>query len=453
VLDLEEYDESLGFLEDVLDLLDKQDIDEAAVYMRSTRGDQVRFSNNKIDIANTWFDFNLDIQLVKDRRIQIISVTSPDIDATKLQIERAMKVMSSLPPREAYDSLPEGPFSYPIIEGLYDPKLEDPGERLSDIVSVAIDSGLSSGAKKMAGSIRSAVEMSCTATTTGIKVCEKRSNVYLDIRAFVSSESTGHSFSCSRMIDEIKPEEAGREAAEDAVLSSRQVKVEPGRYNALIWYSAMGNLGGVFGSLASAMSVMMQMSPYVGKLNEQIGSGLISIIDDPLKPRGYGSRSFDMEGYPTRRNVILEAGFLRTYLHNRLTAKAMNTTTTANAGWVSPQPWNIVISPGDMNNEELVHELSNGLIIRNATYLRFQDYRAGDFSAIIRDGLFKVEKGEIIGSARGLRLSDNVLRILSNIFAVGRDSRQIYHWWMEWEVPVESPPIAVRDVGFTSATV
>jgi PmbA protein len=180
---------------------------------------------------------------------------------------------------------------------------------------------------------------------------------------------------------------------------------------------------------------------------------LISIIDDPLKPGGYGSRSFDMEGYPTRRNVILEAGLLRTYLHNRLTAKAMNTTTTANAGWVSPQPWNIVINPGDMSNEELVHELRDGLIIRNATYLRFQDYRAGDFSAIIRDGLFKVEKGEIVGSARGLRLSDNVLRILSSIFAVGKDSRQIYHWWMEWEVPVESPPIAVRDVGFTSATI
>ncbi|PNV77272.1 MAG: TldD/PmbA family protein, partial [Thermoproteota archaeon] len=54
--------------------------------------------------------------------------------------------------------------------------------------------------------------------------------------------------------------------------------------------------------------------------------------------------------------------------------------------------------------------------------------------------------------ARGLRLSDNVLGMLSNVFAVGRNSRQIYHWWMEWEVPVESPPIAVRNVGFTSAT-
>ncbi|MGC8933110.1 MAG: TldD/PmbA family protein [Candidatus Methanodesulfokora sp.] len=450
--DLEGYEESLGFVEDILDLLYKQNLDEAAVHVRSARGDQIRFSSNKIDIANTWLDFNADIQLVKDRRIQIVSVASPDIDAAKLQIERAMKVIGSLPERKAYDELPEGPFSYPIIEGIYDPKLEDPGEKLSDIVTAAINSGLSSGAKKIAGSIRSGVEISCVATTTGVKVCEKRSNVYLDIRAFVSPESTGHSFSCSRMMNEIRPEEAGREAAEDALMSSKQVKVEPGRHDALIWYSAIGNLGGVFGSLAGAMYVMMQMSPYVSKLNEQIGSDLISIVDDPLRPGGYGSRSFDMEGYPTRRNVILEKGFLRTYLHNRLTAKAMNTNTTANAGWVSPQPWNIVISPGDMSNDELIEELRDGLIIRNATYLRFQDYRAGDFSAIIRDGLFKVEKGEIVGSARGLRLSDNVLRMLSNVFAVGRNSRQIYHWWMEWEVPVESPPIAVRNVGFTSAT-
>ena len=90
--------------------------------------------------------------------------------------------------------------------------------------------------------------------------------------------------------------------------------------------------------------------------------------------------------------------------------------------------------------------------MRNATYLRFQNYRTGDFSAVIRDGVFLVEGGEIKGEVRGLRLSENVLHLLSNVYAVSRETRQMTHWWAEFGPPVVTPVIAVRDVAFTAAT-
>ena len=91
--------------------------------------------------------------------------------------------------------------------------------------------------------------------------------------------------------------------------------------------------------------------------------------------------------------------------------------------------------------------------MNNVTYLRFQNYRTGDFSAVIRDGVFLVRRGEVVGGIRGLRLSDNVLRMLRSVKAVGREARQAYHWWAEWGPAVTTPMAAFDGVGFTAATV
>jgi len=448
---LVEYEEALGFVEDVISEALCAGAEEVAVLFSEGPGSQVRFSNNQVDIVKTWIDVSLRIQVIWNRRMQIIFMSTKDLRSIRRQLDKTIKALRSLPEREVYAPLPEGPMDYPIVPDLYDSSLEDPSEKLVDLAHEAIDAALVEGAKRVAGSIRSEAFTECLATTSGIKVCERRSNVYLDIRALRDSETTGHSFSCSRKLSGLNPRRAGEEAGRDAKISEKRVKLGPGRYNTLLWYSAVGNIVGVIGSLASALSVLSKMSPYEGKLNERLAPEFFTLVDDPLKPGGYGSRSFDEEGFPARRNFIIDRGILRTYLHNRLTA--MGTETTSNAGWVHPTPWNLILLPGDESEDDLLLDMGKGLVVKNATYLRFQDYVSGDFSAIVRDGLLFVENGEVVGAVRGLRLSDNILRMMSNVMGLGRETRQIYHWWMEYDVPVEAPLIAVKDVGFTSATI
>ena len=132
---------------------------------------------------------------------------------------------------------------------------------------------------------------------------------------------------------------------------------------------------------------------------------------------------------------------------NTSTAKLFNAETTGNAGLVFPQPWNVELDPGDRTREELFSEMGEGLYLTNTWYTRFQNYAAGDFSTIPRDGAFLVEGGEITGSVKDIRISDNALRILENIKALS-EHREHINWW-ESTVPTLSPYMLIEDVKIT----
>jgi len=138
---------------------------------------------------------------------------------------------------------------------------------------------------------------------------------------------------------------------------------------------------------------------------------------------------------------------LKTYLHNTSTAKIFKAETSGNAGLVVPEAWNVELDPGSLSREEIFGEVRNGLYLTNTWYTRFQNYAVGDFSTIPRDGAFIIENGEIKGSIKDIRISDNALRMLGNITAISRE-RQHIHWW-ESQYPTLSPYILIKDVRIT----
>jgi len=173
------------------------------------------------------------------------------------------------------------------------------------------------------------------------------------------------------------------------------------------------------------------------------------LVDDPTVVGSFGVKAFDDEGVPTRRNVIIDEGVLKSYLHNSTSAKKFGVETTGNAGLISPHPWNLVIGPGERSFEELLAEIDRGIYVTNDWYLRYQNYRRGDFSTIPRDGMFLVEKGDISSSIRELRISDNMLRIFQNILGLSR-SRSWVKWW-EVSTPTLTPYALIEGLNFTKS--
>jgi len=205
----------------------------------------------------------------------------------------------------------------------------------------------------------------------------------------------------------------------------------------------------MWGVMASAYYVMVQLSIFVDKLRQKVASENVTLIDVP-GAYSMSHRVFDDEGAPTRENVIIEKGVLKTYLHNTSTAKIFKTATTGNAGIVSPTPWNLEMDPGEMSKEELIKEVKHGLYLTNTWYTRFQNQATGDFSTIPRDGIFQIENGEIKQSLKNIRISDNALKMLNNIVEVSRE-RQHVHWWVEADPPSLSPYILMKDVQITTS--
>ena len=66
-----------------------------------------------------------------------------------------------------------------------------------------------------------------------------------------------------------------------------------------------------------------------------MASPLVTVVDEGRRPRGLGSRPFDGEGLPTRRNVPLEAGVLRHYLCDSYAARKIGARSTGARGAAS----------------------------------------------------------------------------------------------------------------------
>jgi PmbA protein len=192
---------------------------------------------------------------------------------------------------------------------------------------------------------------------------------------------------------------------------------------------------------------MTKTSVFDDRLGKKVAPEHVTLKDNPA-PYSMSNRAFDDEGVPTRENVFIDHGVLKTYLHNTSTAKIFKTKTTANAGLISPGPWNVELEAGDMNKDELFHGVKKGLYLTNTWYTRFQNSAKGDFSTIPRDGIFLVEKGEIKQSLKDLRISDNVYAMLGNIVAVSKE-RQPVHWWSEVDPPALSCYVLMKNVHMT----
>ena len=92
--------------------------------------------------------------------------------------------------------------------------------------------------------------------------------------------------------------------------------------------------------------------------------------------------------------------------------------------------------------EDMLEGLENGLLINNAWYTRFQDYRNGVFSTVPRDGVFLIKDGEIQGALSGIRISDSVMDILKNVTASSRERKRV-KWWEE--ISASTMPYAMVD--------
>jgi len=424
--------------------------DEIAVIATHGTARQVRFANNEVTVTTTWDETGANILLKKDKRILTAYVTDVSKEGIRGTLKDLMHMVKVMKPHKSYAPLPEGPFKYLTIQGLCDERIPKLEEKNIDYVEATINSALENGAKRVAGTLLTTDSESSLKTSKNAEGTRKKTTINMMARSLANGESSGMGVTCGTTLKEFDPEKAGEEAGRLAKMSVDAVSGKSGKYNIVLSRPASAVFFDIVAGMDSAFYVDSGHSCLVDKLGEKIAFEELSVYDDARAAQGLGSTPFDDEGYPTIETVIIEKGRLQSYLHNSLTSKKYKTKSTANAGWIVPHAWNIIVKEGGLTEDELLKEVKEGLYVNNITYVRFQDYRKGDFSAITRDGVFKIENGAITRAVKGLRLSDNIIHMLQNITNLSKDAKQVSHWWMEFGTPsVMTPLILCRNLGFT----
>jgi PmbA protein len=170
-------------------------------------------------------------------------------------------------------------------------------------------------------------------------------------------------------------------------------------------------------------SIWRKSSYLVGREGTRVASDLITVVDDPLLPRGLGSKPFDGEGLLTRRNVVVESGILKMYLCDSYSARKLTRASTASAargagGGVGPSTTNFILQPGQTPAEEIVRGTKRGLYVTEMMGFGFNAV-TGDFSRGASG--FWIEDGELTHPVSEVTISLNIDDLWQRIDAVGSD--------------------------------
>ena len=215
----------------------------------------------------------------------------------------------------------------------------------------------------------------------------------------------------------------GRKAAQRALRKLGSRKVPTCRVPVVFDpETARALLGHIFEAVRGD-AIYRSASFLAGKLGERVASEQITVLDDGLRPGGFGSRPFDDEGIGASVTSVIEKGVLRNYLLNCYTARKLNLKTTGNAsrgiaGAPTVGPKNFYLAAGAQSPEEILGSVKNGFYVTDLIGFGV-NIVTGDYSRGA-SGLW-IENGKLTYPVEEVTIAGNLRTMLNQIEAVGSD--------------------------------
>jgi PmbA protein len=411
----------------------------------------VRFSNSEIDSTLSWSERHAHVFVAVGKRTLAADIR--DLDDARAQVRELVRAAKGAPENKEYGGIASGRFKYK--PGRADPaivKLKDPARHVHE----AIRAAEAEGSDNVGGTLYVRHEVLGIASSSGALASDEKASIDLSVRAFSQPEASGHSVSVTPKLARLRAKETGARAGELAEMAKNPVQGEQGKFDIIIEPLFLGSMIHSTANMMSAMWVDIGMSMYAKRIGKKVASSGITLVDDPLM-QSSSRRAFDHEGAPTRRNVLIKDGVLKTFLHNTSTAKRYRTKTTANTGPLVPTLFTIpsqpvafhpVLEPGDWKPEEIISDTKRGFYMVNTWYTRFQNYSTGEFSTIPRDAILRIEDGAIVGAVKNIRISDNMMNLWNSADALSKTSQEVY-WWDEASPPSTLPVLRAKQMNVT----
>jgi TldD protein len=301
--------------------------------------------------------------------------------------------------------------------------------RAADAAARAVDSRV----KQVRVTYMDRVQEVRIVNSLGVEATEKRVQVILAVHCVAAQDGlmqTGYQTlggsSGWEVFDAESPEEAAREAARRAVMMLSARPAPGGSMPVVIHSSAGGTMvHEAVGHGLEADLVLEGMSVYADKVGQMVASPLVSVLDDATVPGRRGSSSFDDEGTPSRKNLLIENGVLKGYMQDRLSALKLGAEPTGNGRRESyrhrpiPRMTNTIIAPGLDDPEAIIADTEQGLLVKKMGGGQVNTVN-GDFVFEVAEG-YLIEKGRVTEPVRGATLTGNGPQALADIDRLAGD--------------------------------
>ena len=200
------------------------------------------------------------------------------------------------------------------------------------------------------------------------------------------------------------PDAIGRLAGERAAARLDPVKPAAGRMPVLFDPRVSGSLLGHLAGAISGSSVARKASFLQDRLGERLFAPGVTIVDDPLRPRGLRSRAFDAEGVRADRQELVADGVLTSWMADSAAARQLGIAPTGHAvrsagGPPGVGPSNFMMLPGQRSREQLLAAFPEALLvvelIGQGVNSVTGDYSRGAAGFIVRGGVIAEPVAEI----------------------------------------------------------
>ena len=402
----------------------KRGVDHGEVYLQTGTGHLIHYEDRRIEEISSFRADGVSARLVQGEATFMAH-------APGLQADTASRVLR-LAEADAGQAL-----SAPL--GGTDPLLEpEPGLPSLEADWLAeVDRTIREGSpwvKQVGIQIRSSSKQVLVLGSHGRAAQDRRRYTSFSVHVVVERDGilrTGYETrSCSFPVEQFwggeDPLALGREALRRALLQLEARPCPAGVFPVVVSGSAGGTLiHEACGHGLEADIVRKDYSAFRDRLGQPVASPLIHLVDDATLPGNYGSYAVDDEGTPAGRTVLLEAGILKGYLTDLTNARLGGWPATGNGRRESyrcapvPRMSNTFVLPGDMEEEEMLDRMGEGLYVRMMGGGEV-DPTTGDFVFHVSEG-YRVEGGVIAYPVRGATLTGNGPEVLRNVQAVGRD--------------------------------
>lgn len=237
-------------------------------------------------------------------------------------------------------------------------------------------------------------------------------------------------------------EEITKDTMNKAIIQSNKEKIVGQKYDIILDSVVASRIITHLVDMLAGSAIRNKMSCLENKLNKQVFSNKITIVEEPTNKKYPGYRLFDDEGEDTIDKTIIDKGRVNTYLYNIKEAKMAKTKSTGN-GYGNINVRNMYLKPGKKSNEELIQELGDGLYITD--YMGSQNTAINNTNGNISLQVFGfiVKDGKIVKGFTPVIMTTTIFELLSNIEEIGNDL-------VFTNINVASPSLLIKDISIAS---
>jgi PmbA protein len=444
----------IGLAENAVKAALKKGAEEAEAYVYDGQATNIGIELGQISKTNRIIDRGLGIRVAANKAIGFAYTNiTDDPKAVETVIDSALSAAKVSKPDPDWKGLPQKK-TYASAKNVFDEKIVELGsEELVSVASTMLDAAgeVDKRVFPIEGGVGGGYVSNAIANSNGISGFDKGTVVECSVATLAKEGGkvtpVCFEFNAARNYN-LDPAWVGKEAARLALsaLQTKSVETKSGKV-IFTQFALQELLSYTLINAVRADSVQRNQSPFKGRIGEKVASENLTIYDNGLLAGGLRTSAFDGEGVPHQKTAIIEKGILCNFLYDNYSARKDGKQSTGNAsraGYLSTpsiDTTNFRVSPGNKTSDEMLSEVDDGLIIYYLQGAHSSNPVSGEFS-VVATPAWKIKRGEITHSSRGVMLAGNIFEVLKNISVVGSNERQMGSLISPW-IQVEN----VRVIG------